>query len=678
MQHTAVRNLPTALALLAGLLVSACAGGDEPADGCSVPTDCPYGQLCTDGACQEVRNTCDLNAQCPADQACVNGACAAQACGGPGECGAGRTCEGGRCVAPAATGCQSDADCLGGNCDPLTGRCILDTGDGCGDAGVCPAGSSCQAGQCVPDGGGASCDDDSGCADEQYCADGACAAGCRTAPDNCGDGQTCDAEARTCGEGEDPCARPCPAGSECDPENGQCWAIECADDETCPNGSWCDSGACAVGCKTRPGDCGLDQVCDEATRTCRCATSLGCEADQYCDTGSGQCLEGCRVAGSAPGVQDLCPGESSCNAMTRRCACAADAQCPDAQYCDAAAGECRNGCRLQPDSCADGMCNAQTRQCEGGGMVDPGDGDGEVGDRCVRAGDCVAGAICSYVRRDGAFVAECIREFGERDPMVGCHRNDDCKTLICADTERFCVAPCANNGDCPNGRCASVVQQGVMVSACVPNDRACLGTSDCDAGQVCMAIPALDDGVPRLRCRQPAPGGGINTPCQNGAQCQSGLCISDNTCWAPCNPDAAVSDCPMGERCYPEGLRITVSPEDETLLGTLPACNTDLGSGDGCPDGRCGAGEVCTLNANAETRRFDAICRLPDGAGGGGAPCATPDQCQSGVCISELYCLGVCDPVNPAGQCVAGSRCDPNVELTAGDIVETVSICVPL
>ncbi len=115
--------LPCALVLLA------CGGGDDGGGGtaCTVPGDCPAGEVCENGACVPARP-----------------------CAGPADCETGEVCSvTGTCI-PEGT-CLDDGDCIGADFCSANGNCIPD--------GTCALDDDCLAGMvcdttrtCVPGG----------------------------------------------------------------------------------------------------------------------------------------------------------------------------------------------------------------------------------------------------------------------------------------------------------------------------------------------------------------------------------------------------------------------------------------------------------------------------------------------------------------------------------------------
>lgn len=227
-----------------------------------------------------------------------------------------------------------------------------------------------------PDGGPPpGCAADGDCADDQYCDfasagddDGTCRSGCRVQPDNCTGDEHCDADSREC-------------------------TAECDDDDDCEDGSGCVDNACDPdACRLDGSDCAAGERCDRGSRTCEERTVACCMDDGSCsETGGSMCDD-------AGGIRR----GTSCdpNPCRQPPECQADDDCDDSEYCTNA-GECNEGCRQDPDNCAE-----ETEACGPD------------------------------------------RECHERD----CDNDDDCPgDLYCLQPFGNCVAVCDGDGDCPDG-----------------------------------------------------------------------------------------------------------------------------------------------------------------------------------------------------------------------------------
>ncbi|MEZ4471565.1 MAG: hypothetical protein R3F60_12340 [bacterium] len=517
---------------------------------------------------------------------------------------------------------------MDGTCQP---GCRVD-GAGCPEAQACdPATHTCR------------CGDDAACPADQYC-DGTCQPGCRV--NACPQGQICDVETRACR----------PPGQRCDR------------DLDCPAAEYCAAGGCAPGC--REGGCDDGQICDPANRLCLCAVDAGCPPGNFCDAGT--CTPGC--SGDGAGC-----ASGRCDVASHRCHCNGDGQCVAGDYCGAD-GLCQAGCRLNPDDCQVGRCDPASHQCEAGA--------------CARDADCPNDQACLLVVVEGAPVLRCGPALANGRAEAPCQRDVQCASRLCTNAGH-CFSACERDADCPSRVCATIritVDQGdpVEFQSCAPPDLPCAADVDCPADRACA--PTDDDPAqparPLMRCVPRGMDLAGGAPCMAGNACASGVCL-EGACWQPCAVGVA-GHCPAGQGCYPNQFHFIDDrgtpnqPADDRYWG-MAACIPSQGSDAPCPDGRCAAGEACTLRQNNDRTAYDQICRTPAGAAGGGGICRVDADCQSGLCFNNGICLGLCNPQNPAGQCVAGTACaavtipvqdrDPNNP--ADDLTDEISACFP-
>ncbi len=653
------------------------------------------------GGSSESVPLCVENRDCPDDLSCSGGACVEVACPLPTDCGPDRACVFGRCVRPPADYCEADEDCPGGSCDLANRRCLLGVA-GCGDGGMCEDGLVCELGRCVAP----ACEDDSGCGGGRYCADdGTCQRGCRL-------------------EGD------CPVGLVCDRQSRQCRpADSCDDDLDCVGNEYCLEGDCVLGCRTDPDNCDEGRACDAESRRCvdvpcegdDCADAgvepdqgvppdagepqadagppadageeppadagdeqppdavIACQGDNGCAAGSrcegGVCVDGCRPD------PDSCPPGFTCDAESGDCRCQDDAACFEGQYCNAE-GACAQGCRLDPDSCAVGSCDPETRRC--------------LTPACERDADCAEDQACGIVAADVGFELRCQPANADGRAEAECATGLDCASRTCVDRS-FCFSACLADEDCPSGRCV-----GFAVEGQDPEDRTefltcerppvlCEADVMCEEGRACLPVEPTPEQPNRVRlsCVADPPRANTGEACQADNQCDSGNCLPEGVCWGPCRSGQA-GDCPDGQACYANIIHFvfdqdTPNDESDDRFWGMAGCTPDQGSNAACNDGRCPAGEGCRIVVNQGFDGGDLRCRTSPGASAGGALCNDDNQCQSGVCLNNGFCLGICDPRNPAGQCAAGSVCGggtftiwdrgtPNNP--ADDITQDFSVCV--
>jgi len=354
------RLVPSALALLAGLLLSGCPSSvrvesarsatdasaeadaadtqdaiPEPAD---VPGDLPDGDGRGD-VNPEVMPPCRTDADCTdlAD---------------PDACRVGRCVDGGCVARPVPGCCRSDADCqppvdkpcLAGICldhacawKPVPGCCATDAacddGDPCtrdvcdGRNGTCAHVPDPACGGCTSD---AQCADDDPCTKDR-CQNGACAhvpdpacGGC-TSDAQCKDGDACTVDAcvgNTClHEALPDCA--CHVDADCQDQNpctvdrckeGQCGhaqvpdcclsPLDCSDGNACTWDLCTDNTCYSYAATEQPGCCAVDGDCPPVADPCQVAV---CRADFHCaiEVAPGCCTEqvvlGATFDADAPG-----------------------------------------------------------------------------------------------------------------------------------------------------------------------------------------------------------------------------------------------------------------------------------------------------------------------------------------------------------------------------------------
>ena len=158
---------------------------------------------------------------------------------------------------------------------------------------------------------------------------------------------------------------------------------------------------------------------------------------------------------------------------------------------------------------------------------------------------------------------------------------------------------------------------------------------DCDPGQGCRPQLGGPDGLEN-RCAYGDGFSGPAAPCDEDADCRSGLCLAPGgtpaLCYGACTDDA---DCGPGAVCSTYTFDL---PDGGTA--TLPGCRT-----------RC--------ELDADGARFDDVamelfgeCVPPLGPGAAGDVCTAPEDCASGLCRDDAlgnvppedgYCMGRCE-----------------------------------
>lgn len=519
------------------------------------------------------------------------------------------------------------------------------------------------AGCAQPPGGGGGCDDPAGCEEAPPCAAAEdCEAGLACVAGRCADpppgycvgdadctGGACDLTTNRCLLAVEMCgdAGACVGGAVC--EEGRCVTRECEADDGCLGGRYCNGeGRCEPGCRME-GDCPMGQLCDPESRQCRPEQAAG-------DSAPDSAVEDMEVDASAPDGQVPDAG--------------VDSRAPDAAP-DAAEAD------VAPDMAeADVAPPVPVVPCE----VD---------------GDCGDEEACLIIEApDGpGFVLGCGAALAEGRAEAECDSGLECASRTCVG-RRFCFSACTADDECPSGTCRGfTVGEGedrTQFLTCERPPDPCGADVDCAEAQMCLPVDAAEDQPNQARtvCLPALPGLAAGEACVRDGQCAGRECIPPGVCWGPCRVGEA-GDCVDGQRCYENVLHFifdqgTPEEADDRFWG-LNGCLPDQGSDQPCADGRCPAGEGCRLYGNRTLDALDLRCRTAPGNLLGGALCLADDRCRSGVCLAQGFCLGVCDPGEPAGQCAAGSVCGVGVFTLwdrgtpgnpADDVTAEVSVCV--
>ena len=395
-------------ALVAGLLVSACAGSSYAAIGFSdefepgtfswlgaeprlyenwaegQPDNAGggehYAMLLVDGTWSD---TDGEGVSCFVCEASFEPVCA----GTPVDCSDGDLCTEDQCsptqgCANPAVDCDDSDACTDDSCDPNTGDCEhvdveCDDGESC-TIQQCDPASGCQTtiiheACCSPQLLVAGCEQNPGCH--------ACV--CAMQPDCCGLGASLGWGAECADLASGPCALEC----GCDMVPADC------DDNACTTGSECNAGVCEPGdpvvCEQDDKDCTI-ALCDPATGTCGNSTNL------YDLGATGTC---CYDADSSGG----CPGNQACH----DCVVSKDPFC--ANQWDHHCSQCARGGDGHQGKCLDGECgavcgcfipcendkNCSVGFCDGGAACQDGapacnDGDDCTVDSCDEVNGCAA------------------------------------------------------------------------------------------------------------------------------------------------------------------------------------------------------------------------------------------------------------------------------------------------
>lgn len=353
-------------------------------------------------------------------------------------------------VGACPTSCTSDAcstSTLTGSADACDAECVVEAASCTGGDGCCPAG-------CAPEA-------DSDCPAEDVCLERECGSvmsdgvtvdcGQCAAAESCMNGSCLNDETITIGQA---CAQAtdCGAGEMCFTEGdtgfpgGYC-VSDCQTDVDCPAGATCGvDGTCLLAC-AGVGDCDRPgYVCaanDDLTQSVCVpggtgSTELGgpCNETSDCSGGAGAtCLE------AFPG--------GYCSRF-----CDTNDDCPGGSACDSG-GYCLATCATSDDCRSEYSCRVDAGEsvCLPGAF-----GNGDVGDTCESASDCVGG--------DFGFCAG-----GASFP------------------DNYCSIDCGEGqGTCPTGSfCVAVSDGSICFDSCDSNE-------DCRAGYEC----SFDFGDPEV------------------------------------------------------------------------------------------------------------------------------------------------------------------------------------
>ena len=349
----------------------------EPVIGCNVDDDCAaVGKVChsTRGFCVECdgkhENECPMGQTCQFDFTCVG------AGGSDGGVGDASTCSG---TCSTRDDCDTGLVCSGNSCCPPPARCVT--------ADDCPANSpECNAatGLCF---GGDSCLSDQDCVDKPGCPGSLCAcdqvsAGqpgtCRPRSDECQSDQDClnmgaydgkycavRAQPKTCLEAptcteEIDCAQ---FLLVCDQMMGSASQGRCVNGAACPMGNecpanqTCQDGQCVgQNCINTPNLCGMGENCNTQTGRCEmggntsCTDNSDCPQGQYCNTSANVCLPGCRDNSDCP-MGAICDANNQCVQQPGGyCGpCQTDADCPGGLSCGLISQQCKQRCQSASD-----------------------------------------------------------------------------------------------------------------------------------------------------------------------------------------------------------------------------------------------------------------------------------------------------------------------------------------
>jgi hypothetical protein len=328
---------------------------DSDCQGCKNDTDCDDNNSCTSDVCN-AQKICENNRK--SDNAlCDDGL----------YCNGTETCHSGVCASGIAPVCDDNNSCTSDVCDESAKRCAHSLLQGCQTCLIpsdCDDGNSCTTDTCASGKcfnavklNGAACDDGAFCTVNDQCNGGNCQGvprDCSQYADVCNDSR--------CSESLDVCEKTAKAnGTSCDD------ILYCNGHESCQNGV-CQFGV-PVACNDNNA-CTRD-ACDESQKRCVFAQAGSAGAESW--TISGTCSDG--IDNDCDGLTDYadpdcrqcqyntdCNDSNSCtqdicNTVTWRCEFVKmnGVTCDDGQWCTV------------NDSCSNGVCQAQARNCSSGG-----------------------------------------------------------------------------------------------------------------------------------------------------------------------------------------------------------------------------------------------------------------------------------------------------------------------
>jgi len=652
------------------------AAGTDDLDTCTGSSTCNAA-----GACKTKQGKgCGLGSECLTNS-CVDGTCCGGGCTTP--C---RSCanSAGTCTTVVTNG--NDDNCSGANTCDASGTCKKDLGQTC-TAGQCASGN-CIDGHCCSDTCTTAC---RSCANSA----GTCTTVVSSADDdNCNGANTCDASGACKKDKGQGCAN----NGDC--STGKCVGNVCCNTDCAGACDSCATGTCTVSPVGSVGAPSCSPFVCSGTANCptSCTSDTQCQADSFCDLGSGKCLP------------DLAVG----TACVRATQCKNNQNCVDGFCCDGGCtGACKACSNAKKGAGADGVCDIvvdggpprTAGGCPVGGSTCQADGkcDGQgacrsfspanktcgntvcvnnavSGSLCDGKGDCVLGSDAQPCAPSKCAVGGC---------TTSCKTDDDCdpQTGFCGPlktcvTKKDSAASCGSDAECTTGHCAD----GVCCNT------ACAGA--CDAcnlpgktGQ-CTLVDPGSDGTPSCSPYVCAPKqADCPDNCTDNSVCGSKFyCkISNNTCQPRINGIACEADdqCPDGhcvdgaccesacdgvcETCAAKGTEgkcTVVKGDPVTGLGkpaTLRDCPGDVGCEGSC-DGK--TRDQCTALADVDTACGDASCAANIAKGG---KCTADGTCKVGETACTPY---VCDATTCKTACTSASDCAAGFDCAG-------NVCVP-
>ncbi len=582
-------------------------GGGELGDMCVADSDCLSG-LCVDGACSE---PCQRPIDCspdgsfvcePEGSLTVNGQllnvckpkppeqCLSNSqCSSPERCVAtrGQSAIEFTCGMPNANGgntgatCTTDSDCiqnlcLGGVCAPPcqgNGDCAAATDFTCEGQDVMLAAGTDNVNVCTPP---VDCTSTTQCKINETCYVRRTTAFdtiCR-APNIGGGslGQVCSTDSECasnlCYDGRfgKVCSQPCDTASQCNVAGYTCATVDVA-----------GAGAPVSA-----------QICAPEQPT-------SCSSNNDCQTGT-SCAIVVSEAGNA--LESLCI--PSTGRLATGVACAQDDDC-ESRTC--VAGSCADPCTDSVQCGARQLC--LTNSISKGGITQTFDVCERLQDQaCTSSDSCTDGVrVCGDVRNTGAGVGAFCAFPNTSGDLLGsdCSVNADCFDGLCLSSIDECSVVCDSDSDCSvteNQVCSTFFfAQNSSLDLCV---RGCTDNGSCAAGDVCtINSDVTNDDIDQI-CDEPAGPGELGEVCTNGADCDTGLCLTT---------------------VLYNGVMCNVDSECDTAAGETCRCPIDQPN--------CAAGKQCATSSN----RCSRICN-DDGDCSGGAVGNELTTCSTDVNVT--------------------------------------------
>lgn len=565
-----------------------CVPGDVP---CRRDLDCPESEVCVvDSSGDSVSLTCgpgvgagELGDTCSSDSECASNLCVDSACASPCE-------RPNDCGDTSRFTCDSTEVSLGSGATESLNVCQPRLGDSClADSECTLASERCIAargtdtidfGCGAPNAGGAelgeSCSDDLDCA-QNLCIDDTCRAPCS------GTGDCTSAEGFACETTSVQLTGAAATASICVPP------VDCTEDDGCrvSDGEVCfvrgDAPDLELVCRDpNVGGGDLGQICvndrECANNFCvdtrfRRVCTTPCTSNDHCGVPGYECqvrdFDGQDVEVCVPSSPTACTSNDQCPTGTR-CAIVENVASDALESVCIPAGADATGVACNADDdcaslvCLEGFCAApctDSTQCGQGQLCQSNEiqkaGLSQDFDVCETLGDeqCTDTQSCS----DGVRVCSELRDVaGTTTPFCNfpnesasgqlgdaCTTSSECREDLCLTVSDECSVVCDDDSDCGVGQGCTTYTVSTPVNFCTST---CSDDSDCDQGKICTINGDELTNDVDLVCEKPVGPEDLGSPCQDGSECITGLCLrtlqyQGTSCTT--SPDS----CPSGQEC---------------------------------------------------------------------------------------------------------------------------------